>query len=215
MNKRYREFLDAAPDPWEARRGLIDYARVHGAEAAARMSGAGLCTVYRLVRQADTGTLRLRRPGRPSLTPEDEAEIVAARLAHPEAGALRLKRDHGLRYGHSQIKRVLREHGLARKRWRRVLKLDPEHRLVVSKRRLVAARLELTVAEIARAHGFSGFVADVERIRRRLEKAERKVRYWTEKARVAQRQWLPSTNDTSEGGSGGAASVAAETFAVP
>lgn len=189
MNERYRKFLESAPDPWEARRILIGYARVHGFKAAARMSGAGLKTVYRLVRDTDAGRLRARRPGRPSLTPEDEAEIVAARLAHPEAGALRLKRDFGLPYGHRQIRRVIREHRLVpwqRKRPKRH-KLDPELWRGISEQRVEFARMALRVVEIARAQGYSGLMADVEGARRRLAKAEEKARWWAEQARAAKR----------------------------
>ena len=74
MNERYGKFLAAAPDPWEARRRLVDHARVHGAGAAARMSGACGSAIYKLLKRAEAGTLRPSPRGRPPrLTPEDEA----------------------------------------------------------------------------------------------------------------------------------------------
>ncbi len=182
MNKRYREFLDAAPAPWQARFTLIGYARVHGVRAAMRKFGASKATVNRLLDQANKGTLTGRpRVGR-TLTPEDEIAIVKARLAMPGAGPKRLKRELGLPYGTRQISRVLRARGLARK----FRKNDPLFRLDLARSRLEVARMELTVAKYE-----IEFLKTkppprgVERALRRIERAEAQVAKWLPRARKA------------------------------
>ena len=179
MNPRYREFLESAPSRCAARHRLVRYARARGVRAAAAMSGASLNTVRRLLRRVDAGTLVPRRIGSPRLSLHDEARIVDAKLAHPEAGVMRLKREHGLPYGNRQILRALREAGLRTRR----PDFAPERRLRTSERRLLAARLELEIAEAARAWNIPGRVAEVERIRRRLMIAERMVRHWRKRLR--------------------------------
>lgn len=62
MNERYARFLRRAPDPWAARAEMVEFARERGPRAAARRYGAGLRTVYRLLRLAGAGPLR--RPPR-------------------------------------------------------------------------------------------------------------------------------------------------------
>ncbi len=194
MNRRYRELI-AASGRRAAWQRIVAHARERGVHAAAAMSGACLRTVRKLIKRADAGNLVPRKPVPPRLTPEDEARIVDAKLAHPRAGVMRLKREHGLPYGNRQILRVLRETGL-RTRW---LDHDPARRLRVSERRLLAARLELKVAEVARAHGFERVVFEVERMRRRLRIAEGTTRYW--RKRIADLAAHPDAPDGPDAGS--------------
>jgi hypothetical protein len=182
MNERYREFRASAPSPAEARRRLVEYACEHGTAAAIRMSGAGQTTVARLVRQAGAVAPRPNKPGAPRLAPEDEARIIDARLAHPGASAMRLKRDFGIPHGDHQIKRVLREAGLVSKRHIR----DPAFWIRWREKRVEVARLELMVAEVMRKHGVEGRIAQVERLRRVVAREKRKLEWWRkEKERQA------------------------------
>ena len=179
MNARYREYLDSFPDPWEARCSLIGYARVHGAAAAARMSGAALRSVYDLLKRADTGKLRMRRLGRPPLPGSDELRIVAARLAHPGAGAMRLKREFGLPYGRVQITRIIAKYGLVPRKLRR----DPVRRGAAAAKQVLYGRAFQHLAELARARGLTGSIADVGLGRRKAERAQRAVEWWAKLAR--------------------------------
>ncbi|MHC4253564.1 MAG: hypothetical protein ACYS9X_30975, partial [Planctomycetota bacterium] len=171
MNARYMKYLDSFPDRWEARYSLIGYARTNGAAAAARMSGADPTTVRRLIRQVEAGTLRLRPAGHPPLSGRAELRIVAARLAHPGAGANRLKREAGLPYGEKSIKRVITQYGLVPRRRRR----DPVERGADAAKEVLYARIFQHLAEFARARGWTGRIADVGPKRRKVERAERAV----------------------------------------
>ncbi|MHC4249575.1 MAG: hypothetical protein ACYS9X_10655 [Planctomycetota bacterium] len=167
MNERYRKYLDAAPDPWEARYTLIGYARTHGVRAAVRMSGANRSTVYRLIQEADTGRLRRRPLGGRHLTLADEHRIIAARLAMPGAGPKRLKRELGLPYGTRQISRVLKERGFARHWWRH----DPTFNLDM-------ARIELMLSKFEAARGWATRRNSLERARLKVMKLKEKMARW-------------------------------------
>jgi transposase len=173
MNKRYKEFVAAAPSPSEARRRIVEYARRHGTAAAARMSGAAPCTVYRLLKRKRLDSFD--RPTR-ALLAEEEARIIDARLANPTEGVRSLKKKTGLPHGYVQITRVLREAGLALKRHHATR--DPDFWIPICTRRVEYARYELKVAEYARAAGMTCIFSEVERIRRRLDVAKRKVEWW-------------------------------------
>ncbi len=176
MHQRYKDFLARADSLGEGRRMLVKYAREHGARAAARMSGANASTVWRLCAQKDVGVRRPHTGGPPKLSPEDEARIIDARLAHPGVGPVMLKRDHGLPYGKNKIMRVIREAGLASKE--RQTHRKPDFRIRICTGRVWIAQQELKVAEYARAAGMTCIFSQVERIRRRVAEAKRKLRWW-------------------------------------
>ncbi len=176
MSERYREFVAAAPSPSEARRRIVEYARRHGTAAAVRMSGACRSTVKNLLNRKSFDTFGRHTGGSPRLSPEDEARIIDARLAHPTEGVLTLKSKRGLPHGRNQIARVLREAGLRIERHRSTR--GPDFWLPVREFRVWIAEIELKVAEYARAAGMTGHLAQVEYIRRRLDVAKRKVEWW-------------------------------------
>ncbi|MHC4253926.1 MAG: transposase [Planctomycetota bacterium] len=189
MNARYREYLASAPNSEEAREALVECARSRGVRAASDMSGAHPNTVRLLLERAGAGARPLRGPGRPRLSPEDEARIVDARRAHPEAGADALKRDHGLPYGRHQIERVIREAGLI-PRHRKRSRLDAEEWRLRREKDVLFARIELYLATTAREHGMTGRIADVALALRNLERAERMATYWSGRAGLACRRPL-------------------------
>jgi transposase len=180
--KRYQSYLDSFPNPSAARHALIGYARVHGPAAAARMSGAHVSTVAKVLHQAKTGKLRARPPGRPPLTVADKMRIARARIAHPDWGAKRLKKDFGLPYGVRQIKRILREYELVPKS-RSQIDVDPKHWRTRHEELAKYARMNMLLSKIARLVGFTGRMADVEGPRRRIEREERKVKWWAMRVR--------------------------------
>jgi len=119
----YTEMRDAS-DPKHLRLRLIQYAKAHGVKAAARAFHTTPKTV-RKWRDRYDGTLdSLRehsraphhRPRR--LSPQAERRIVDLKMRLPRWSAARLKRDFDLPWSVKAIRRVVREHGLAR-RWRR------------------------------------------------------------------------------------------------
>jgi len=177
MNERYRKFVNKIRDPAEARRRIVECARRHGTGSAARWSGAGVSTVRMLVRRADEGRPVLNDPG-PPIMGADRQRIIAAKMAHPEEGGDLLKRNRRVPYSRQTIFRVLGEAGLLRKRFRPTR--DPDHWLDRSDLALEMAEAELMIAEIARSMGVSGWVSQVERIRRRVEVAKRRVKWWRE-----------------------------------
>ncbi len=188
MNTRYKHYLDCFSDKAEALRRIVACARAQGTGAAAGMSGADPSTIRSLCKRPRVGAPRRHTGGTPKLSLEDEARIMDARLAHPEAGALRLKRDHGMPFGKNQIERVLREAGLIVNPHSQP-KDDPDFWIRVTERRVEYAGYELALAEHARALGYAGRASEVERMRRRLEKAKRKVEWWkSEKVRRERRE---------------------------
>jgi transposase len=185
--ERYRKYLDSFANPWAARYSLIGYARTHGPAAAARMSGAHISTVTKLLHQARTGKLRARPPGRPPLTVADKMRIARARVAHPNSGAKKLKEDFGLPYGVRQIKRILREYELVPKS-RSQIDVDPKHWRTRHEELAKYAKMNMLLSKIARLVGFTGRMADVETHRRRIEREERKAEWWAERIRKKARQ---------------------------
>jgi hypothetical protein len=198
MNERYKEFLASAPSPAEARRRIVEYACEHGTTAAARMSGADQTTVARILQRGDALAPRRHSGGKPRLAPEDEARIIDARLAHPEAGVIRLKRDHGLPHGGRQIMRVLNEAGLVPECEKPIR--DPAFWIRWRERRVETARLELMVAEVVRKAGATGRIAEVERLRRGVARAKRKVEWWKKKARHAGTATAFNAESAEDGG---------------
>jgi transposase len=192
MNERYREFRRSAGGAWEARRRIVECARAHGAEAATAMSGACRNAVYRLLQVSGDGEPPRLRQGRPPISPEEEAGIIDARLAHPGVGWERLRRDFDLPYGRHAVTRVLREVGLVP--GRKGPTRDPEFWLRWRQKRLEVARLELMVAKVMRNHGVTGRIAQVERLRRAVARAERKVEWWTARGREAKGGAAPAVD---------------------
>jgi len=103
---------------------MVQTARKHGIKAAARLCAASRNTVRKWLGRYE-GTLASledhshaprRRPNK--LSPAAEREIIGAKKKLPAWGAARLKRDMDLPYSEGAIRRVIKEHGLARK-WRR------------------------------------------------------------------------------------------------
>ncbi len=182
ISERYRRFMAAAPSPEAARRRIVECARRHGTMAAARMSSASKNTVRRLVRWADAGRSLADKLARPHLSARDEGRIVAAKRAHPTEGTGLLRRNGRVPYSCQTISRVLRETGLQRKQ--HVPTRDPDFRIRICTGRVWIAEQELKVAEIAHSVSYPGRASEVERIRRRLEVAERKLEWWkSEKVR--------------------------------
>jgi transposase len=181
MNERYRRSREGAADPWESRRVLVAHARAHGVAAAAREFGAGVSTVYRLLkesRETADGEPPRRRQGRPPLSLDQVVEIVVAKLSNPELSCARLKKECGLRYGLGQIERVLRERGLTltRPRPRR----DPRLALVMARAMLLIAKAEGTLG----TRSARRCPADVD-----VEQAEKRVARLAKRA--ARRSALP------------------------
>ncbi len=161
--------------------------------AAARMSGASRRTVRNLVIRADAGDDLARNAGRQPLSARDEARIVAAKKAHPTEGAGALKSKRGLPYGLKRIIRVLGEAGLLPKR--HIPTRDPDFWIRICTGRVWITQQELKVAEYARAAGMTGWLAQVERIRRRVEVAERKLEWWRRQKERVERKG-PLTTET-------------------
>jgi len=177
MNQAYRKFVEKMRGPARARRLIVECARRHGATAAARMSSAHPNTVRSLVKRADEGRPVTDGPG-VHLTRADRRRIIAAKRAHPEEGSRLLISNRRVPYGRWAISRVLREAGLERKK--HIPTRDPDHWLERSELAVWMAEAELYIAEVARSMGVSGWVSQVERIRRRVEVAKRRVKYWRE-----------------------------------
>ncbi len=177
--ERYQQYLDSFPNPWAARDSLIGYARTHGPTAASRMSGAHLSTVQKLLHGAKTGTLEARPPGRPPLTVADKMRIARARVAHPNSGAKRLKKDFGLPYGVRQIKRIIREFELVPKQRQQTGGYAKYWRTRHEKLAMYAL-MNTVLSQMGQILKFTGRMADVETPRRRIEREERKAKWWAE-----------------------------------
>jgi len=105
---------------------LVLYAKEHGQRAAARFFRCSRRIVAKWLQRFDqegrAGLLdRSRAPKHcPHQTPADiEAQVLRQRLRTPGFGAERLKHEFELPCGVSAIKRILRQHGLTKKRRRK------------------------------------------------------------------------------------------------
>ncbi|MHC4252638.1 MAG: transposase [Planctomycetota bacterium] len=192
IGERYGEFMAASGGPEEARRRIVECARRHGTMAAARMSGASRRTVRNLVIRADAGDDLARNAGRQPLSARDEARIVAAKRAHPDASARALRSKRGLPYGLKRILRVLGEAGMLRKRRRPTR--DPGFWLPVHEFRLKMALLDSQVAvlgvrpaDLERPDRLGRYLRSLRKLVRariRLGRAGAKVRWWKRKREV-------------------------------
>jgi len=177
MDERYRRFVDRYRTPAEARRRIVECARRHGVTAAARWSGAHPTTVRMLVRRAEEGRPIVNNPGHP-LSRAERRRILAAKRARPEEGSRLLVGNRRVPHCYRTIFRVLHEAGLTRKQ--HIPTRDPDHWLERSELSVWMAEAELYIAQVARSMGVTGWVSQIERIRRRVEVAKRRVAYWRE-----------------------------------
>ena len=124
---RYYTMLRAKDHKFETRLHLVQHAETHGIKSAARAYGTTRNTVRKWVRRVEREGLlaALKEHSRAphscphKLKPEDEKRIIHQRMKTPGFGARRLKYEFELPYGVSAIARVLRSHGLTRKRRRK------------------------------------------------------------------------------------------------
>lgn len=117
----YYRLMRQSKDKRYLRLKMVQTARTNGIKVAARLFGCSRNTVRKWLGRFE-GTLtsledHSRAPHlRPSkLSPEAEREIIRAKKKLPPWGAARLKRDMDLPYSEGAIRRVIKEHGLARK----------------------------------------------------------------------------------------------------
>ena len=146
---RYLDLVKSLPDPWRLRRAMVACARKHGVEAAVREFGAGVTTVRRWLRRAEVGPWKKPGAAKWYLTPAEVERIVRAKLARPDLGTLRLKKEFGLPHGTRQITRVIREHGLSRP-WHRH---DLEFEIRSDERRVGLAEMYLALGKLEEAYG--------------------------------------------------------------
>jgi len=168
--------MAAAPSPEAARRRIVECARRHGTANAARMSGAAMSTVYRLVKWADDGRSLARESGSPPMSARDEGRILAAKRAYPYEGMKLLVRNRRVRHCYRTVFRVLHEAGLLKRR--RMVTRDPDFWIRWHEKQSLYAQLNFYLGWIARLQGMTGRLADTDGPLRRLKKAERKVKYW-------------------------------------
>ena len=122
MNERYRVFLAAHADPSKARARIVRFARLRGPKAAAREFGAGLRTIYRL--------LRLAREGPAAAIPHDGPNLYRHLVAE-SPDPWRVRRDmvrYARRHG---VDAAVREYGTSIttvRRWMRRAKEGPWRR---------------------------------------------------------------------------------------
>jgi transposase len=120
----YTEMRDAS-DPKHLRLRLIQYAKAHGVKAAARAFQTTPKTVRKwrdrydgtLESLADLSRAPHRRPRK--LPAEVDAHVVELKRQLPSWSAVRLKRDFRLPWSAKAIRRIFRDHNLARRYRRR------------------------------------------------------------------------------------------------
>jgi len=125
----YFDVVRQMPNAFDYRLRLVTHARQHGIKAAARAFRTTVRTVRkwlrRYARQGLKGLQELSRAPRScphKIQGELAARVVALRRQLPSFGARRLQREWELPLGHSAIERILRQHGLLRKRRRKYQK---------------------------------------------------------------------------------------------
>src|SRR5688572_26183894 len=119
----YYAMIHARDHKYSTRLNLVLHARSHGIHAAARVFGCSRNTVrlwLRRFEQGGRGALQ-ERSRAPRTCPHktsraQEKKILAARAMLPCAGPRRLKDLFGLRASQGAIARILRVHGLTRRR---------------------------------------------------------------------------------------------------
>ena len=117
----YYTLMRQSKDKRYLRLKMVQTARKHGIKAAARLFSCSRNTIRKWISRFD-GTLasladlsRAPHKSPNKLSVEAEREIVKAKKRLPTWGAARLKRDMDLPYSEGAIRRVVKEHGLARK----------------------------------------------------------------------------------------------------
>jgi transposase len=115
--------MKSKADKFDLRLKMVQYAIANGIKPAARTFFSNPQTVRTWLRRyqqeglyglKDLPRIPLHCPHKTS--PAMERKIVALRKQYPHMGAKRLKREHDLPCSHTTIGRILREHGLAKKR---------------------------------------------------------------------------------------------------
>jgi transposase len=117
-------------DRFDIRLKMVELAREKGISEAARVYRTTRKTVRKWLKRYEEGAgleglkERSRAPKEipHKMKPEEEARIVELRKMHPSWGARRLKERYGLKASIGAINRVLKQHGLIKKkkkRWRK------------------------------------------------------------------------------------------------
>ncbi len=112
-------------DMYILRQHLVAYARKHGIRAAALEFGCSRNTVRKWIRRTEEkGRAGLNEESRrphscPHQVPENEEEAIIKLRLQTGAGAARLRYEWGVKRSEGAIKRILREHGLMKKRKRK------------------------------------------------------------------------------------------------
>jgi transposase len=122
----YYTMIRSKDNKFDLRLAMVKYAQTNGIKPAARVFSTSRNTVrkwlrrYRAARKAGLRELSRRPRISPRKTPPHiEAVVITARKATPGFGASRLAREFDLPVGESAIKRIIKQHGLVRKRRRK------------------------------------------------------------------------------------------------